>query len=232
VFARGGSKGLPGKNIRPLAGKPLIAYAIETGRASPSVGRVLVSTDDPSIAEAARTYGAEVPFIRPHELARDDSPELLAWKHALHFLKAERDAVFPEVFVSLPAIAPLRAVDDVEACIEKLCSDPDADIVITVRRRERSPYFSTVAMDNNCEVHRLLGATQPLYRRQDAPAAYEVVPLVYAARPAFIMALDSPNYFLGRVRGVLVPEERAIDIDTEMDFLFAEFLLRQRAACG
>ena len=96
IFARGGSKGLPGKNIRPLAGKPLIAWAIEHALAVKRIDRVIVSTDSEEIAAVAREYGAEVPFLRPAELARDDSPEWLAWRHALNYF-LNVDGVLPEV---------------------------------------------------------------------------------------------------------------------------------------
>ena len=121
IFARGGSKGVPRKNVRPLAGRPLIAYAIETALASRWIGRVVVSTDDAEIAAIARQYGAEVPFMRPAELARDDSPEWLAWQHAIRSL-GEMDAL-----VSVPPTSPLRTVDDVDGCIQVLL-ESDADV--------------------------------------------------------------------------------------------------------
>ena len=111
IFARGGSKGVMRKNIRPLAGKPLIAYAIEVARASRWIDQVVVSTDDPEIAAVAQHYGAEVPFMRPSELARDDSPEWLAWRHAIRTLGAGQGRAI-DVFVCVPATSPLRAVEE------------------------------------------------------------------------------------------------------------------------
>ena len=107
IFARGGSKGLVGKNIRQLQGKPLIAWSIEQALAVKRINRVIISTDSLDIAAVARKYGAEVPFIRPAELARDNSPEWLAWRHALTYM-LETDGKLPEVMLSLPATAPLR----------------------------------------------------------------------------------------------------------------------------
>ena len=118
IFARGGSKGLPGKNIRPLGGKPLIAWSIEHALAIKRIARVIVSTDSEEIAAVARDYGAEVPFIRPAELARDDSPEWLAWRHALNFLR-ETTGELPEVMVSVPTTAPLRLALDIENCLDE-----------------------------------------------------------------------------------------------------------------
>ena len=117
IFARGGSKGLPGKNIRPLGGKPLIAWSIEHALAVKRIERVIVSTDSEEIAAVARDYGAEVPFIRPAELAQDDSPEWLSWRHALNYL-GETTGALPEVMVSVPTTAPLRLAIDIENCLD------------------------------------------------------------------------------------------------------------------
>lgn len=109
IFARGGSKGLPGKNIRMLAGKPLIAWSIEHAKAVSCIDRVIVSTDSEEIAEVAQNYGAEVPFLRPHDLAKDDSPEWLAWCHALRYL-GDNNMGMPDIMVSVPVTAPAIAV--------------------------------------------------------------------------------------------------------------------------
>ena len=119
IFARGGSKGLPGKNIRLLDGKPLIAWSIEHALAVKLIDRVIVSTDSDEIAAVAIEYGAEVPFMRPPELACDNSPEWFAWQHALDFLRAN-EGDMPNMFVSVPATAPLRSPDDIEKCIVAL----------------------------------------------------------------------------------------------------------------
>lgn len=223
IFARGGSKGLPGKNIRRLAGEPLIAHAIKSAQASKSINRLFVSTDDPEIAAVARAYGAEVPFLRPAELAQDHSPEWLAWQHAIRTL---RDAGGPrwDAFVSVPPTSPLRSVDDIDACISALFSS-DADIVITVRNAERSPYFNMVTLDPNGVARLVIQPETSLHRRQDAPTVYDITTVAYAARPDFV--LSSNAHFDGKVKAIVVPAERAMDIDTEYDFQVAECLLRQ-----
>ena len=137
IFARGGSKGLPGKNIRSLGGKPLMAWAIEHALAVKRITRVIVSTDSIEIAELARAHGAEVPFIRPSELAGDDSPEWLAWRHGLNYL-LDSDGVLPDAMVSVPTTAPLRLPEDIENCLDEY-EKGDADIVITVTDAHRSP---------------------------------------------------------------------------------------------
>lgn len=223
IFARGGSKGVPRKNVRLLAGVPLIAHSIQQAQRSPMIDRVVVSTDDPEIAEISKQYGAEVPFIRPAELARDDAPEWLAWQHALNAVEAA-GAPEVDVFVSLPPTSPMRAVEDIDACVTRLLKG-DADIVITVRPGERSPYFNMVTLTGEGEAKLVMQSGNVINRRQDAPAVYDVTTVGYAARPDFLRASNS--IFEGRVKAVIVPPERAVDIDTELDFKFAEFLLEQ-----
>jgi CMP-N-acetylneuraminic acid synthetase len=130
ICARGGSKGLPGKNIRPLAGRPLIAWSIAQARTVPRIGRIIVSTDSEQIAMASREAGAEVPFMRPEHLARDNSPEWLAWRHALNYLR-ESQGAYPDAVIAVPATAPLRAVADLETCLDEY-QKGGADMVITV----------------------------------------------------------------------------------------------------
>lgn len=221
IPARGGSKGVPRKNIRPLAGKPLIAYAIETARASRLIDRVIVSTDDAEIAEIARRHGAEVPFMRPAELAQDDSPEWLTWRHAVQMLRAvEGDAT--GAFVCVSPTSPLRAVEDVEACL-RLLLNSDADLVLTVRPAERNPYFNMVVLDEAGRARVVIRPERPIFRRQDAPPVYDITTVAYAFRPEFVLRADSE--LEGETRAVVVPAERALDIDTELDFRFAEFLM-------
>lgn len=221
IFARGGSKGVPRKNLRPLAGKPLLVHAIDTARASRHIARVIVSTDDLEIAEVARAHGAEVPALRPAELATDTAPEWLAWRHAITDLAAEPF----DVFVSLPPTAPLRAVADVDACIETLLAG-DCDIAITATEAHRNPYFNMITRAADGTVQLVIPPAGAVTRRQDAPAVYDVTTVAYAARPEFI--LRESGVFAGRAKAVLVPAERALDIDTQLDFDFAEFLLARR----
>jgi len=224
IFARGGSKGLPGKNIRPLGGKPLIAWSIEQALVINRIERVIVSTDSEEIAAVARAYGAEVPFIRPAELARDDSPEWLAWRHALAFL-VETAGSLPEAMVSVPATAPLRLPLDIENCLDQY-EKGDADVVITVTDAHRSPYFNMVKANLDGTVGLVIPPQSAIARRQDAPAVSDMATVAYVVRPEF--AMTHTAIFEGRVRAVHVPSERAIDIDTLLDFQIAECLLNVR----
>jgi len=224
IFARGGSKGLPGKNIRPLGGKPLIAWSIEHALAVRRIGRVIVSTDSPEIAGVAREHGAEVPFIRPAELAGDDSPEWLAWRHALNYL-LEKDGALPDAMVSVPATAPLRLPLDIENCLDAY-EKGDVDVVITVTDAHRSPYFNMVKANPDGTVGLVIPPQSSIARRQDAPVVFDMATVAYVARPEFVMTHNA--VFEGRVRHVHIPAERAIDIDTLLDFRTAEFLMSLR----
>lgn len=222
VFARGGSKGVPRKNVKDLNGQPLIAYSIKTALASPSIDRVVVSTDDQEIANVAKAYGAEVPFMRPTELAEDKSSEFEAWKHAVSAYQEQiSDPI--SVFVSLPPTSPLRSVDDVEKCVETYITT-DADMVVTVKNASRSPYFNMIKNDQHG--HSTLVNLAPdgkrYVRRQDVPEVFDMTTVAYVSCPEFILGADS--IFSGVVRSVVVPDERAIDIDTMLDFEFAAFL--------
>jgi len=224
IFARGGSKGLPDKNIRILGGKPLIAWSIEHAFAVKRIGRVIVSTDSEEIAAVAREYGAEVPFIRPEELARDDSSEWLAWRHALNYLR-EKTGELPEVMVSIPTTAPLKQIIDIENCLDEY-EKGDADMVITVTDAHRSPYFNMVKRNADGTVGLVNPSQSAIVRRQDSPVVYDMATICYVANPEFVMTHNAT--FEGRVKAVLVPVERAIDIDTLLDFQITESLLNIR----
>lgn len=219
IFARGGSKGLPGKNIRKLGGLPLIGHAVKAAKDSGLIDRILVSTDDKEIASAARDCGAEVPFLRPAELAQDDSPEWLAWRHALgqveHF----------DVFVSLPCTSPLRTGRDVRRCVE-MFQEGDCDFVITTRNAERHPSFNMVTLDEHGYAGLAMPPGKAIIRRQDAPLVYDMTTVAYVTSPEFINKHDNP--FQGRVKAVNIPAERAVDIDTQLDFEFAQFLMERK----
>jgi N-acylneuraminate cytidylyltransferase len=224
IFARGGSKGLPGKNIRLLGGKPLIAWSVEHALAVKRIERVIVSTDSEEIAAVAREHGAEVPFIRPAELSRDDSPEWLAWRHELNYLR-ETMGVLPEVMVSIPTTAPLRLPIDIENCLNEY-EKGDADIIITVTDAHRSPYFNMVKTNADGTVGLVNPPQSVIARRQDSPIVYDMATVCYVASPEFVMTNNA--IFEGHVKAVHVPTERAIDIDTLFDFQMAEYFLMVR----
>lgn len=221
ICARGGSRGLPGKNIRPLAGQPLIVWAINHARAVEGIDRVIVSTDSGEIAAVARKAGAEVPFIRPAELARDDSPEWLVWRHALNYLK-EASGAYPDALMVVPTTAPLRNIADLKRCLDEF-EKGEADIVITLTDAHRSPYFNMVRVLPDGAVSLVIPPAGLITRRQDAPVVYDMTTVAYVARPEFVMTRN--GVFEGRVRHVHIPPERALDVDTLLDFRIAECLI-------
>jgi N,N'-diacetyl-8-epilegionaminate cytidylyltransferase len=223
VFARGGSKGLPGKNIKPLCGKPLLHYSIEIAQQIPEISAVYVSTDCDHIAASAIQAGALV-IKRPADLASDTAAEWLAWQHAI--LQVQQSGIQFDTFVSLPATSPLRAVQDVTAALARLKTTA-ADICIGVTPAARNPYFNMVKPKGADEVCLFNNEQMQIKRRQDAPVAFDITTVVYAARVNYI--LENNALFSGKVTSIEVPKQRAVDIDDLYDFLFAESLLKSGA---
>lgn len=226
IPARGGSKGLPGKNVLPLAGKPLVAWSIEQALATPEIARVVVSTDDPAIAEVARAHGAPVPFFRPAELSGDDAPTSSAVVHAINFF-AERGEEFDAVLLIEPT-SPLRRPEDLSRAIQLLADEWDrADSVVSVGAiHTDSPY---IAKTLNAEglVEPLLAPTVA-YRRQDLPTAYFPYGIAYLTKvPAFLATL---TFYQDRTLGMLVERWQNFEVDDAVDFVCIEAVLRARAS--
>ncbi|MGY6563453.1 MAG: acylneuraminate cytidylyltransferase family protein [Halomonadaceae bacterium] len=220
IFARGGSKGLPGKNIKPLSGKPLLQYSIDVALAAPSIDQVFVSTEDEDIASIASRGGAIV-IERPHELATDASPEWLSWKHATTWVQKNHGAF--DCFISLPATSPLRSIADVENAISKRLQQK-ADVCIAVTPSTRSPFFNMVTVSSTGHVRLVNSSEQKITRRQDAPEIFDITTSVYVTTPNYI--LNSDGLFFGVVTSIEVPKSRAIDIDDIYDFRLAEAILK------
>lgn len=219
VFARGGSKGVPGKNLREFAGRPLVTHAVEQALACGAVDRVIVSTDSEEIAAAARAAGAEIPWLRPDELATDTAREWDAWQHLLRWLDSVGE--LPDHLLVVPCTAPLRTVEDLDRCVGAAEADTNADIVLTVTPAHRNPWFNMVQLDDGI-ASLVIEPAQRLHRRQDAPEVFDVGTVAFVARPRFVLGAGS--IYDGRVRAVTVPIGRSLDIDTELDLAFAEFL--------
>jgi len=223
IFVRSGSKGLPGKNTKLLLGKPLLAYSIECAHSIRDINRVFVSTDSADIADIALEYGAEVPFIRPADLAGDDSSEWDAWRHAVSFVSDNIESF--DCFVSLPATAPCREYHDVKSCIEMLC--PDTDIVITGSKSGHHPAFNMVKLDNNIsDCSRFLDG-DTVYRRQQVQQPFNMSTVAYVTRPDYI--LNTNSIWDGVVKLKQISKLSAIDIDDIEDFRMAELILKDRA---
>lgn len=217
VFARGGSKGLPRKNIRQLRGVPLVGHAINLAKQLDSVEEIFVSTDSSEIREVAESLNATV-IQRPKRLAQDTSAEWAAWQHGIEWVRRHYGDF--DVFLSLPATSPLRNLSDVKNCLNSL--DSSTDFVVTMTPAKRTPWFNMVGPTDGGFVELLSGVNTQIVRRQDAPTVYDLTTVAYVARPNFVL-LNS-GIWTGKVRGVVIPPERAIDIDTELDFRIAEFV--------
>ena len=224
ICARGGSKGLPRKNIKPLNGTPLIGWSIKIAKKIDRVSRVIVSTDSEEIAKIALEYGADVPFMRPKDLALDDSPEWLVWRHAINYLENQQGEKIDGLVV-LPVTAPLRSVDDVNNCIN-LFEEGGVDSIITVSEASRSPYFNMVFSDNKGYSSLVINPHKEIARRQDAPKVFDRTTVAYIVDPKFVKKFD--GIFEGRVKSVIIPPERAIDIDTMLDFKITECLFLEQ----
>jgi CMP-N-acetylneuraminic acid synthetase len=220
ICARGGSQGVPGKNIRPLAGKPLIVHTIEQARACRAIDRIYVSTDDPRIADVASQAGAEVPFLRPAELATAQAPKLPVIRHLVETVEAAGQRI--ERIVDLDPTSPLRDIADIEACLALLT--PETDVVITAYEAEKNPYFNMVEYDAQGRVR--LVKTQPaaVEARQAAPKVYAMNASIYVWHRHTL----AKGLWEGRAALHVMPRSRSIDIDTPIDFKLVDLLLQEK----
>jgi CMP-N-acetylneuraminic acid synthetase len=223
IPARGGSKGLPGKNLRVLGKLSLIGHAIASARESARLTRFIVSTDSPALAEEARRHGAEVPFQRPAELASDEAGMIPVLQHAVRWLEAAGER--PDLVVTLQPTSPFRTGDDIDTTVAKVI-DTGADSAQTVAEAGYHPFFMKT-LDGDRTVA-LFADGHKYVRRQDAPTVYQPSGAVYVTRRDVLMTqgrvLGADN------RAIVQGFEAAVNIDTEWDFLLAELILRQGRA--
>lgn len=219
IPARGGSKSIPGKNIKLLCGKPLISYAINAARSSKYVDRTVVSTDDKEIARVAKKYKAEVPFIRPAELATDEAPMLPVIQHALGYL-IEREAYTPDVVVLIHLTSPFVLPEDLDSAIEKLFKSKSNSCVTICPVKERPEFMFLPSMKL------FMDTRYKTARRQELKPLFL---LSGAANITRIKVLMEKNKFLdfNSLCGVEIPIERSIDIDEPLDFIIAEAIAKK-----
>jgi CMP-N-acetylneuraminic acid synthetase len=221
IPARGGSKGLPGKNLRKLGSLSLIGQAVASARESALLGRFIVSTDSPEIAEEARRHGAEVPFLRPAEFATDQAGMLPVLQHAVRWLESSA-GVRPDLIVTLQPTSPFRTGAEIDATIRKVI-ETGSDSGQTLSEASYHPYFMKT-LDGDRTVA-LFPDGHKYVRRQDAPPVYQPSGAVYVTRYTTLM---EQGHILGDDnRGVVRGFEASVNIDTEWDFLLAELLLRE-----
>jgi CMP-N,N'-diacetyllegionaminic acid synthase len=226
ICARGGSKGVKNKNIKELNGKPLIAYTIEQAKASGLFEHIVISTDSDDIANVAKQYGAEVFFKRSPEMASDTAGKLDVIKDAFKRSEEHYNRTF-DYLIDLDATAPLRSLEDIINSFNQF-KENNNDNLITAMPSRRSPYFNLVEQDKNGKVYLSKKLDDVVVRRQDAPKSYDMNASIYIWKRDVI--LDKSSIFLEKTGLYVMPEERSIDIDNELDFEFVEFLMGKKNA--
>ncbi|MBQ4916767.1 MAG: acylneuraminate cytidylyltransferase family protein [Muribaculaceae bacterium] len=221
IPARGGSKGIPGKNIKPLAGKPLIAYSVEVAQQLAPDCDICVTTDDLEIIATVENMGIKVPFVRPAELATDHSGTYEVLLHALNHY--EQQGISYDRIVLLQPTSPFRTVDDVNNCL-KLYT-PDIDMVVSVKQASANPYYNAFETDENGFLHISKGEGN-YTRRQDAPPVWEYNGAVYVINTQSLRKMPLNKF--PRRRMCEMSAEHSIDLDTPTDWLIAESILKSR----
>ena len=223
IPARGGSKGIPKKNITLLNKKPLIAYSIDTAFKSKYIQRVIVSTDDKEIAKIAEKNGAEI-INRPKELAQDKTPDLPVFQHIIKTLK-ENEKYKPEIIINLRPTCPLRSVEDIDKSVKKIL-DTNCDSVRTITKAKHHPYWMGKLINDKLKPFIDDIDVQKYYQRQLLPDAYIINGGVDVMKAEII---EKEKSLYGKdIRAVFMPEERSIDIDTNLDIYIAETILKRR----
>jgi len=223
ICMRGGSKGVSHKNLRELHGKPLMAYTIEQALETALFDHVVVSTDSEKIAETARTYGAEAWFQRHADLATDEAAKLPAIRHVFQESEKHYGHHF-DVLMDMDATSPLRKVEDIIEAYQQFINE-DADILITACPARKNPYFNMVERANG-RIQLVKQLDKTPIRRQDAPTVYDMNASIYIWKRQVLLKTDT--LFTKRTSLYVMPEERSVDIDTELDWAFVEFMMEKK----
>jgi len=225
ICARGGSKGLPRKNVRLFAGQPLIAHTIGQALACPLIDEVYVSTDDDEIAAVAREHGAQVPYRRPAELASDTAAKIPAIEHLVAYLEAQGERI--GLVVDLQPTSPLRTLQDLANAIALA---PEADLIVTVTEPSHNPYYSLAEAqpDGTLRISKAAGFA----RRQDAPQVWGLNGSIYVWQRAALARAAAHGFWSVSIRPSVMPRQRSVDIDDALDFEWAEWLYRRQASAG
>lgn len=223
ICCRGGSKGVAGKNIRPINGRPLLSYSIEQARASGLFSAIAVSSDADSILNVAQEYGADILVKRPDELAGDSAPKIPAIRHCVQEVERIENCRY-DICVDLDATSPLRSVADIVGAVA-LFEEAKCTNVISGAPARRSPYFNLVEINTAGVACLSKTMNPPVIRRQDAPSCYDMNASIYVwDRKALIE--NGAGVFCQDTRLFVMPEERSVDIDSELDFSWVEFLMK------
>ncbi len=228
ICARGGSRGVPRKALRRLAGKTLIRHAVECAENCRVFDDIIVSTDDVGIAEEARICGATVPFMRPAELADDTAPKWDVFRHLTSEIRRIHHREI-SILVDLDVCVPLRRPETVRSCLE-LLRTTDSDLVVTAYPSDRNPYFNMVEIRSDGFVELVKKSASPVHNRQQAPRVFSLSPAVYAIRTQCLQTLD--HWSSAKMRIVEISREEAWDIDSELDFKIVNLLAKERFNAG
>lgn len=225
ITARGGSKGIPRKNLALVGGKPLIAWSIITALEAPSVSQVVVSTDDEEIAKAAEKWGVHVPFMRPKELARDDSPHIPVVIHAAEWVES-RYGVRPDYILLLQPTSPLRSSKDIENAI-RIIIEKRGESVISVCEAPAHPYLSKI-LTGDGRIIDLVPCPERYLARQTVPPVYLMNGAIYLVRRDILM--ERKTFQTEKTYAYVMPPERSLDIDSPWDLYLADLIFRDRNA--
>jgi N-acylneuraminate cytidylyltransferase/CMP-N,N'-diacetyllegionaminic acid synthase len=223
IPARSGSKSIPRKNIAIVAGKPLIAHTIQAALDAKHIDRVIVSTDSQEIADMARSFGAEVPFLRPPELAQDDTPGIEPILHAVRWLN-DNDDYHPHYVMVLQPTSPLRTAEDIKAAVQ-LAQKQQADSVVSVCPAHQHPYWMKRITDDGRLVD-FLSLERTYTTRQDLPPAYALNGAIYLVRCEVL--LEHKTFYTDHTYAYVMSPERSLDIDTSWDLYLADLILKER----
>ncbi len=223
IPARGGSKQIKDKNIKPVAGKPLLAWTILEAQASRYIDRIVVSTDSSRIADVARKYKAEVPFMRPEDLAQDDTPGILPILHAIHWLESSQ-GYQPDYVITLQPTSPLRSSGDIDASIH-LLEQKDAETVVSLVPVDNHPYWMK-KLDAEKRVEDFISSDARLACRQDLPPVYALNGAIYLARREILLKRET--WYTEKTFAYVMPVERSLDVDTPWDIYLVDLILRDQ----
>lgn len=220
VFARGNSRGIKNKNLLKFKSISLTEHAVKQAYKTKLINKVYISSDSKKIIKAAKVQRAIVPFVRPKNLSTSISPEILAWRHFVKYLKSMN--IKPGYIVSVPTTSPLRKVSDIVKSM-LLAKKNNYDIVFTITKSSKNPYFNMV-IKRKQKIQLL--KKKNLFRRQDGPKFFDLTTVSYVFKPDFIM--KTKNLFSGNVGFIEVPKKRSIDIDDKLDYSFVKFLSNEK----
>lgn len=225
ICCRSGSKNVPGKNVRELLGKPLIAHTIETALNCELMNDTIISTDDISIANIAKKFGANAPFLRPAELATDTASK---WPVIVHAVENYERLTGKKVdyVVDMDVTVPLKTSADIAGAITMAITDSSVDVVITGYSPERNPYFNMMELSSDGYAQLVKMSEKPIVRRQDAPIVYSLTPAAFVIKRSALFGFE--HWSRAKCKIYPMPRERSIDIDAEIDFHLVEFLMSQR----